>query len=116
MHAEKTSLGQDLADDGDDHGRKQASSPAVTAPDRSASSTLIATFPQRVVTSRKLLSRHRAKTLRALALSFFASTSSSIRPVEKKARFRPENMPEKKMQNAIPAQRSISLRLALRSC
>ena len=57
-----------------------------------ARTTFTPTFPHSIVERRKLASFLSAKILAAEALPFSTSVSSRSRPIEKKAKFKPENI------------------------
>ena len=54
--------------------------------------TFTPTFPQRIVERRKFASFRRARILAAALFPFSTSVSSRNLPIEKKARFKPENI------------------------
>ena len=87
--------------------KRKALSPAITEFDSNVSSTLIPTFPQRMVVSRKLeFLRKAAIRIAALFLRLDSISRFSL-VMLKNARFNPENMADCDMQNSIPIQISI---------
>ncbi len=84
--------------------KTNATAPTITEFDNSVSSTLIATFPQRIVVSSLFESRLRASILAAAVLPAPASASSRSRLRLKKARLSPENIAEWARQTKMPIQ------------
>ena len=82
--------------------------PAITESESNVNSTLIATFPHRIVVRRKLKSLRSANILTAAGFCAEASTSNRRRLMPNKARFNPENMADCDRQNKIPSQTSHS--------
>ena len=66
-----------------------------------ARTTLTPTFPHKIVERRKFASFLRARILAADMLPFSTSVSSLSLPIEKKAKFKPENIADWLRQNAI---------------
>jgi hypothetical protein len=85
---------------------RNAMIPARTESANNARSTFTETLPQSIVTSRKFESFLNAKTRRACLLRLAASSSRRSLLTLKKARFKPENIADWEIHNAIPIHTS----------
>jgi hypothetical protein len=84
--------------------KKKAEIPASTELESNVSRTLIPTFPQRTVVSKKFESFRMVKILAASRFPSSASTSNLSRLILKRAKFIPENIADWDIQKIIPIQ------------